>query len=131
VVTSFARVFPHPVHNTFSVAMFHGDFVRRLALTLVVGIYSPIVQEMLFRGLVLAALLQRMSPVRAIALSSVLFGVIHLPDAESAVNACLLALLQGWLFVRFRSLWVPIVSHIVTNTTSMMSLLVFFTAHHV
>lgn len=49
-----------------------------LAITAVVG--APLVEELLFRGLLLRALLRRTGPVAAAAWSGLVFGVVHLTD---------------------------------------------------
>lgn len=58
LVAPFSWLFPHAAHSAIAVAMYRGTFASRLTLTTSVGLYSPVVQEMLFRGLVLTALLQ-------------------------------------------------------------------------
>jgi uncharacterized protein len=55
-------------------------------LTLVfvgVALFAPVVEELLFRGLLLRSLLRRTTPVWAVAISSVAFAAVHLLDPNT------------------------------------------------
>ncbi len=57
-----------------------------LALFVVVAlVFAPIVEELLFRGLLLRALLRRVSPTAAVAWSSLAFGLVHLIDPNAII----------------------------------------------
>jgi len=101
-----------------------GTLPWQLALFALVGVYSPVVQELVFRGLVLQGLLQRMPVWPAIALSSVIFALAHLgAGAGSLIDAFLFGILSGVLYVRFGSLTAPIAAHIAVNSFTMLSIL--------
>ncbi|MEM6450299.1 MAG: CPBP family intramembrane glutamic endopeptidase [Cyanobacteria bacterium P01_D01_bin.105] len=75
-------------------------------------VYAPIVEELIFRGI----LLQRWSAKWGLRLgvitSSVLFGVLHF---NNPIGLTLFGLVMGLLYVRTRSLWVPIACHALNN----------------
>ncbi|MBI2996745.1 MAG: CPBP family intramembrane metalloprotease [Candidatus Melainabacteria bacterium] len=77
---------------------------------LLLSLTSSFCEEILFRGLLL--------PSIGIILSSVAFGLLHLPGMKYwfyAVWATCSGLLLGWLFIFSGSLWLPITAHAVNN----------------
>ena len=91
----------------------------RAPLALVVVSLGPMVEELLFRGALLSALLRRMSVGWAVAISSLLFACVHLPDLGflwyAVPNLALLAAVLAWLRLRSGSLWPAVVAHGVNN----------------
>ncbi|MEX0807513.1 MAG: type II CAAX endopeptidase family protein [Dongiaceae bacterium] len=87
------------------------------------GIMVPIAEELLFRGMVLRWLQERTGAGAAIAISSLLFATVHFyflvldPGIGLFVTGQIfvLGLLLGWLYVWSRSIWPPIVLHVVNN----------------
>jgi membrane protease YdiL (CAAX protease family) len=75
---------------------------------------APILEEALFRGILLKGLLRNYPPRMAILQSAVLFGVFHFNPAQS-VTATIIGLLLGWLYYRTRSLAVCMVLHGLNN----------------
>ena len=59
-----------------------------VAMVLMVGVAVPIVEEMLFRGVLYAWMAERMPWLLAVLLSSVAFGVAHFESGLPAVAAC-------------------------------------------
>ncbi len=86
-----------------------------LATTLVGCVIAPVVEEMLFRGIVLRGFLHRYGRAQAIWGSAALFGVAHL-NIYQFVAALLIGALSGWLYERGRSLVPCIALHAGYNT---------------
>ena len=87
---------------------------------LAVGVFAPVAEEMLFRGAILRRLLDVMDGRRAwlaIAVTAALFGIVHLNLAQG-LNAFVLGLLLGWMYVRTRSIVPGIVFHLANNTVA-------------
>lgn len=78
-------------------------------------VLAPLLEEMLFRGIVLRGFLARYPRRHAIALSALLFGFAHL-NLYQFVAASLLGLGLGWLYERTRSLLPGILLHASYNT---------------
>lgn len=76
---------------------------------------APLLEEMLFRGVILRAFLHQYPRHTAIAASALFFGVAHLNVYQFAL-AFLLGLLLGWLFERSRSLLPCIALHACYNS---------------
>jgi membrane protease YdiL (CAAX protease family) len=101
----------------------------RLLLAMLVVTLGPLVEEVLFRGLLLSALLHRLGRGRAIALSALAFGLVHLPDLNylwyAVPNLVLLGVALAWLRLRAASLWPAVLAHGVNN---LIAVLVWFGA---
>jgi membrane protease YdiL (CAAX protease family) len=91
----------------------------RIPMALVVVSLGPLVEELLFRGALLSALLRRVGAGWAVAVSSLLFACVHLPDLGflwyAVPNLALLAAGLAWLRLRSGSLWPAVVAHGVNN----------------
>jgi membrane protease YdiL (CAAX protease family) len=85
-------------------------------LTLVGAILVPALEEFVFRGYVLTALLAPVSVVGAVLLSSLVFASIHIALGRGAVAyAYVLSLMLSGLFLSSGSLYPPIVMHSLVN----------------
>jgi CAAX protease family protein len=84
------------------------------ALLLVSVLVAPFCEEVFFRGFVFPGLLRGMSPVWAIVLSALIFGVAH---ADAGSFAVLFFIGLALAFVRWRtnSLWPGILLHLLNN----------------
>lgn len=96
-------------------AMFRRFSSGSLPVVVAVCILAPVLEEMLFRGLVLRSFLQRFPRWPAIFLSAILFGAAHL-NIYQFVAAFFLGLFLGWLYERTRSLLPCIALHGIYNS---------------
>ena len=82
-------------------------------------IAAPVVEEILFRGIVLRSM-RKFSPAwAAILMSSVLFGVYHL-NIVQAVYATLMGIAAGILYEKKRNLLFPLLVHFANNLITML-----------
>lgn len=106
--------------------------VMRVMLTLAVISVGPLVEELLFRGVLFSALLRRLHVGWAIFASALLFGLVHLPDFGGAWYAVpdlvLVGVVLAWLRLRSGSLWPAVVAHACNNLLGMLVL--FASVHH-
>jgi membrane protease YdiL (CAAX protease family) len=97
----------------------HTPLGLRLALVLLVVSLGPLVEELLFRGVLLSALLQRWQTGWAVAISSLMFALVHLPGLQwqwfALPDLILLALMLCWLRLRSGSIWPGVLAHGVNN----------------
>jgi membrane protease YdiL (CAAX protease family) len=84
-----------------------------------VCVLAPVLEEMLFRGIILRSFLKRYPRGVAIAHSAGLFGLAHW-NLYQFVGAMGLGLLAGWLYERTRSLWPCIALHAGYNTACVL-----------
>lgn len=82
-----------------------------------VAIAAPILEELLFRGIVLDGLLKKYSPRNAILLSSFLFGVIHL-NPWQFISAFLIGIFIGYIYYHTRNVGYCILIHLTNNMTA-------------
>ena len=96
----------------------------RLPLVLVVVSVGPLVEELLFRGVLLSALLQRWHAGWAVTISALAFALIHLPGLQyqwyALPGLALLALVLAWLRLRSGSIWPAVVAHGVNNLLAVL-----------
>ena len=80
---------------------------------------GAIIEETVFRGLILGNLKESINKYFALAVSSILFVLIHLLNAGislvSISNLFILGLILGILFILFDNLWMPIGFHLSWN----------------
>ncbi|MEO5687009.1 MAG: CPBP family intramembrane glutamic endopeptidase [Burkholderiaceae bacterium] len=95
-------------------ALFDSMAGNDFATLLLACVIAPVVEEMLFRGIILRGFLQRHTRAQAIWASSVLFGLAHM-NIYQFVAALLMGAASGWLYTRARSLVPCIALHAAYN----------------
>ena len=117
-----AALFPRQgVTQSVLVIFDHARLWMRVLLTLMIVLLAPFVEELLFRGVLLAGLSERLPLRWAVALSVLLFAIAHLPDTGGhwQVLPGLIALALGltWLRVRSGSLLPGYAAHALYNAS--------------
>jgi len=101
----------------------------RIALVVVVASLGPLVEELLFRGVLLSALMQHWRAGWSIAISALLFALVHLPSMQwqwyALPDLALLAAALAWLRLRSGSLWPAVLAHGINN---LLAVVVWFAA---
>ncbi|MDR2886238.1 MAG: CPBP family intramembrane metalloprotease [Rikenellaceae bacterium] len=80
-------------------------------------VMAPILEELLFRGLLQHSTVNRYGPVAGIVIAAAVFGVIHFIP-QQVVNAFALGLVLGWVYYKTRSLTAVILMHAANNGLS-------------
>jgi membrane protease YdiL (CAAX protease family) len=75
---------------------------------------APVMEEILFRGIILEGFLKRYSPAKSIIVSSLLFGALHL-NPWQFITGAILGSLAGWIYYRTGSLMMTIIIHVSNN----------------
>ncbi|MBL7111290.1 MAG: CPBP family intramembrane metalloprotease [Bacteroidales bacterium] len=88
---------------------------------IMVVVAAPLIEEVLFRGMILDGFLKRYSPWKAILWSSVIFGLFHL-NPWQFIPAFILGVLMGYVYWKTRSLWLCIFIHFINNGLSYLAL---------
>ena len=82
----------------------------------VIGLMAPLVEELVFRGAILRALLRwKSNPWIGIVISAVMFAAVHMNPAQMP-HALLIGILLGWMYYRTDSIVPGVVYHWVNNT---------------
>lgn len=82
-------------------------------------IAAPILEELIFRGIILEGLLKNYSPIKSILISSFLFGIVHL-NPWQFVTGLLFGIFCGWVYYRSRSLSLSIIIHASANLSGFL-----------
>lgn len=77
-------------------------------------IAAPVLEELIFRGIILNGLLKRYSPLKSIVISSILFGVVHL-NPWQFVAAFVIGMFSGWVYYKTNKLALSILIHFANN----------------
>jgi membrane protease YdiL (CAAX protease family) len=91
-----------------------GEGIRRLVTIVMIGLAGPLVEELFFRGFLLTALAGPLGPLRAAAVTSIIFAAGHI-DLGVMVPFFVSGMLLSWLFLRTRSIWPPFLAHATQN----------------
>lgn len=97
-------------------AVMSGNFI---IVFITVGIFGPIIEEIIFRGLILNEL-KKVSPViAAVIIQAVLFGAYHMNPLQSSY-AFVVGIVLGLVAVLTRSIWAPILVHVFFNSVNVI-----------
>ena len=104
--------------NTSSLSFFQhletSDFLYTFLFWLSTTFTQPLLEEILFRGIILGSL-EKYSPIVAIILSAVLFGFAH--DGEMLSQHLVSGIVLGILYIKRRNLYSCVVVHGLMNAT--------------
>ena len=104
-----------PVSDSPSLTVLFGsDAIGVLLTVLMVVLVGPFVEELLFRGVLLTALDERLGGLAAVLLSAPIFAVLH-GSVWSFVPLTFLGVALGSLTLSRRSLWPAVVLHATYN----------------
>jgi membrane protease YdiL (CAAX protease family) len=97
-------------------------FWPRAAFVLFAVVVAPVVEELLFRGILLPLLVRRAGPAPGLALASAAFAALH-ADLAAFPALAILAAALSLAYARTRSLAVPIALHVAFNAANLLLLL--------
>ncbi|MEJ7644985.1 MAG: type II CAAX endopeptidase family protein [Chryseolinea sp.] len=100
------------------------EFVKKIFLELserqglfsflAIVIAAPILEELVFRGIILDGFLKKYSPVKSILLSSIIFGVFHL-NPWQFITALITGIFSGWVYYKTKKITTSILIHFTNN----------------
>ena len=97
-----------------------------LGVFITVLLVAPIVEEMLFRGIILEGLERHYKLTTAVLTSSILFALVHLPvGVIVALNIFLLALFLAWVRLKSGSLMLCVICHATFNAIPFVTMRIF------
>ena len=86
-------------------------------LILTTGIMGPILEELLFRGIVYNRLKIYLSHKKSVIITSILFSIMHLPNIINVIYTFFLSFILIYLYDKYKSLKISILFHIIINIT--------------
>jgi len=115
-MAGFMAFLPIPEHEQpFEVLL--GDNLFLMFFTL--AIVAPVIEEIVFRGIVQKKLMKMMRVPGAIILQAVIFGAVHL-DFYQGTYTVFIGIMIGIIYLWYDSIYIPITIHVAFNATSVM-----------
>jgi membrane protease YdiL (CAAX protease family) len=105
---------PKPIEDAFN-QMFENPFI---ALILAI-IIAPIQEEFVNRGIILNGLAKKYSSKVALIVSSLIFAAMHM-NIPQGINAFLLGLILGYIYLKTKSIFLSIICHSINNILAFM-----------
>jgi membrane protease YdiL (CAAX protease family) len=87
-----------------------------------IGIIAPISEEFYFRGLLQSWMQGRLSLWVRVAASGLLFSLAHFDSPAVAASALIIGLVNAFAFEKSKSLWLPVLFHMLTNSLAVVIL---------
>jgi uncharacterized protein len=93
----------------------------RVVLTfLALAVWTPLTEEIFFRGFIFAGLIPRWSVPRAMIISALIFSVFHL-SLGVLIPIFITGFLLAWLYRQTGSLWTSILAHAGQNAAALLA----------
>ena len=105
-----------PIYQEVSQMMYGGNAMLTFFVTVLM---APVLEELLFRGLIYKRLRVQFNPVISAVIASLAFGVTH-GNLVQFVYAFAAGMLLCFGYEKFKNLWAPIVFHMCANATSVL-----------
>jgi membrane protease YdiL (CAAX protease family) len=121
VLEFFDLVRYFPDYGALEELLYSGSPVAQI---LAIGIIGPIAEELCMRGLVQRRMSAWLPQWAAVLISAVLFGILHMNVLQGSY-ATLFGVLLALLYLKYRTLWAPLVAHIAINLSSVLSGIIF------
>lgn len=90
-----------------------GIFLQILSVVIII----PILEELLFRGIVYKRLRGYININAAILISALIFGIFHM-NVVQGLYAFMIGILLAYIYENYKSIWAPIIFHISANGVS-------------
>ena len=97
--------------------MFNSSGIIPAVLTAV--ILAPVLEEIIFRGLIFNKLNSKLSTTAAIIISALIFGIYHM-NIVQGLNAFVLGIVFAYIYSKTYNLWICIIAHFVNNLLSLI-----------
>ncbi|MEG1004269.1 MAG: CPBP family intramembrane glutamic endopeptidase [Clostridium sp.] len=119
-IVYFINLIPIPefIREFIEVEEESGSFI---AIFLTAGLVAPIVEEILFRGILLKGLLKKYSVNKAIVIGGSLFALAHLPDIQNVLAILAGSLIYCVVYAYTRSIIPTIILHMSYNIGIVLS----------
>ena len=117
-VLNYFLPMPDFLHDIFETMMAKQIFIIAIIL---VGIVPAITEEMFFRGVILNGFKRNYSDKKAILMSALLFGIIHL-NPWQFVTAFIIGIITAWIYIKTESIILCIYMHLFNNTIGVIAL---------
>lgn len=101
-----------------------GSLGLKITLGLIAVVIAPIVEELIFRGCIYTVLKKYAGMIPALLFTSIFFSLIH-NSVFAFFPLIILSMMLIWAYEKTKSLWTPIVMHMIFNATTVVTALFF------
>lgn len=122
VIEPLLNIFPQGYLDLLASAVGTGGWAM---LTAVVA--APLLEEILFRGIIQDSLVHRYGALRGVVLAAAVFGIVHIIP-QQVVNAFFVGLILGFIYLKTRSLVPVIIIHAINNALAFIFMTIFSSA---
>jgi uncharacterized protein len=103
-----------PMSDSVKKAFYEMAGQNGISAFILLVIAAPVLEELIFRGIILEGLIRNYSPLKSILISSFLFGLVHL-NPWQFVTGFFIGIFIGWIYYKTRSLTFAIIIHASAN----------------
>ena len=89
--------------------------ISPIILILSIAVVAPIYEEVIFRGILLKGMANKMDPNLALVISALIFALVHM-NIPQGINAFLLGLIIGAIYLSSNSIYLCIFAHFINNS---------------
>jgi membrane protease YdiL (CAAX protease family) len=107
--------FGQPASNATEATVSQGSWLSITLLAVVLSLVPAVIEEIVFRGYIQRRFLQRWSPTAAVAVSTLLFALLHCDSLQHILSVIPLGIVTGWLAHRTNSAKPGMVVHAIHN----------------
>ncbi|NLK63276.1 MAG: CPBP family intramembrane metalloprotease [Fusobacteria bacterium] len=91
---------------------------------MILGVFIPILEEIVFRYLLIEGLLKKNSNISIIIYSSLIFALIHLQINNLLIYFIYSAFYAAY-YLKYRSIYPTLICHVLNNITVLFSFIIF------
>ena len=100
-----------PTQEVVEAAQTTDSLVEKAVIVLAIAVLAPILEEMLFRGVLQPALAHWTTPALGLVMASLLFGLAHCLSKLYFLLATCVGLYFGWMAQEYNEIVAPAVAH--------------------
>ena len=102
--------------NESANTIYNGNIFVQIIAT---SVCAPLVEELLFRGVLYKRMRTRLKVVPSMLISSAIFGIIH-GNLVQFIYAFLIGMILSFVYEKFKNIWAPIILHAGANLLSVL-----------
>lgn len=120
-VQRFSEQFRAAIEEAYRLLVGSATVPELLFVLVIVACIPSIVEELLFRGLIMNSLQAKLSPIRSAVITGIIFGAYHM-NPFGFVGLAAIGIYLGILATRSRSVVLAMVAHFVNNAVAVIAM---------
>ena len=121
ILSLIYNVFAYYLNFVLKTSLF--DNSNNIAITLLsTGILGPIIEELMFRGIIYNELKSKYSNMKSILITTIFFAIIHI-NIIQILYALIIGFILIFVYEKYNNIKAPIILHMASNITTTLFLL--------